>query len=219
MDASGEVSMYSPLVMAFNYALEELPRLDVPGLPAFEESRQIVFLRNDPRYIVAETYLQGSYKPDIVLVKWEFFKNRRENKDLSYSLSHESGALCGDTDSATNRLGWRNLLSTLEVKLGSRKATGDGGKVSRARVNFTEYTGNFGDLRGDCQAVESSKSSEFSESSPLGMVCEAQSVVPSAFSCCLSLLLFSFRFSYSNGDGGQPELGSTCASHYDAKEA
>ena len=55
MDAKGEVSMYLPLVKAFNYALDKLSRLDVPGLPPFQESLQTVFFRNDPNYIVAET--------------------------------------------------------------------------------------------------------------------------------------------------------------------
>lgn len=127
-----------PLVKAFNYALDKLSGLNVPGLPAFEESRQIVFLRNDPKYIARQTYLQGLYKPDIVLIKWGFFKKGCRSPTISFSDSHETNLCC---ERSIASLSWKNVLSTLEVKLSSPKAPGYSG--------FTKYTKSFGELQGD----------------------------------------------------------------------
>jgi G:T-mismatch repair DNA endonuclease (very short patch repair protein) len=66
--------MYLPLVKTFNYALDWLSGFDVPGLPEFQEKRQIVFACSSMRCIKSESYLQGSYKPDIILVRWDTFK-------------------------------------------------------------------------------------------------------------------------------------------------
>ena len=79
--------MYPPLVKAFNYALDKLSEIVVPGLPPFQESRQIVFLRTDPAHIASETYLQGSYKPDIVLLKWDFLKTNLVSNCITLPFS------------------------------------------------------------------------------------------------------------------------------------
>ena len=67
--------MYSPLIKALKFALGQLSKMKVLGLPEFKEERQIVFARSDARCIESESYLQGLYKPDIVLVHWEAFKS------------------------------------------------------------------------------------------------------------------------------------------------
>jgi hypothetical protein len=72
--------MYAPLVKAFNYALDQLSELYVPGLPEFEEKHQIVFACSDAKWIMSEDYLHGSYNPDIILVKWDVFKKTQTHK-------------------------------------------------------------------------------------------------------------------------------------------
>ncbi|KAF9643780.1 hypothetical protein BDM02DRAFT_1319862 [Thelephora ganbajun] len=72
--AKDEDVMYSPLAKAFNYALDRLSRFQVLGLPKFQEDRQIVLIRSNAKYIESESHLQGSYKPDVVLVKRNLFR-------------------------------------------------------------------------------------------------------------------------------------------------
>ena len=55
--------MYTLLVKVFNYALDRLPKFNVPGLPEFKEKCQIVFAHSDMKCISSESHLQGSYKP------------------------------------------------------------------------------------------------------------------------------------------------------------
>ena len=59
---------HSVLIKAFNYALDRLSGITVSGLPEFQEERQIVFARSDPKRIETESYLQSSYEPDTILV-------------------------------------------------------------------------------------------------------------------------------------------------------
>ncbi|KAF9642015.1 hypothetical protein BDM02DRAFT_2818990 [Thelephora ganbajun] len=159
--------MYTPLVKAFNYALDRFSRCQMPGLPKFQEDRQIVFARSDAKGIKSESHLQSSYKPDIVLVKWNVFKTAHQCTRVAYSKSYESDVCC---ESGSNKpsLSWRNLLSTIEVKRGSPGGAGNSGKnpsKGKAKENFkSTYTGDFEDLRGDLQAArppEPSQSSSF----------------------------------------------------------
>jgi len=82
--------MYDPLIKALNCALDRLSKVDVDGLPEFNKDRQIVFARSDAGSIRTETYLQDSYKPDIILVKWSKFKAEYEHEDYSYLESYIS---------------------------------------------------------------------------------------------------------------------------------
>ena len=214
--------MYSPLVKAFNYALDKLSELVVPGLPPFQESRQIVFHRTDPEHIVSETYLQGSYKPDIVLLKWDCFKTNLEYPKVPYSQSHESD-LCCKSGFTKPHLSWRNVLSTLEVRLGSHRASDDDRKESgnkpRARENFVKYTGDFGELGADRQTTEPSKSSR----SPLLEM--APKVNSTRSSALMSLPILSFvliKLSFIDpwlGRAESPECGCEPADSHIAKEA
>ncbi|KAF9642050.1 hypothetical protein BDM02DRAFT_3194011 [Thelephora ganbajun] len=72
--AKNEDAMYSPLIKASNYALEWFSRCRMPGFSEFQENRQIVFARGGAKWIESGSCLQGSYKPDIVLAKWNVFK-------------------------------------------------------------------------------------------------------------------------------------------------
>ena len=144
--------MYLPLVKAFNYALYRLSGLKVPGLPKLREGGQIVFARSATKCIKSESYLQGSYKPDIVLVKWNTFKRAHECANAVYSESYQSD-ICHESSCDQPRLSWRNLLSTLEVKRGRRGGAGNAGNgpsKGKAKGNSVQptYAGEFGDLPG-----------------------------------------------------------------------
>ena len=116
--------MNTPLIKAFNYALDELSRLEVPGLPQFQESRRIVFVRSGPNHTASKCYLQGSHEPDIVLIRWDVFKEQHKGIEISYPRSHDSDACCKPEFCVS----WRNVLSTLEVRPGSSQASGELGR-------------------------------------------------------------------------------------------
>ena len=115
--------MYSPLVKAWNYALDRLSKIKIPGLPDFNEERQIVFARSDARWIEPDSYFQGLYKPDIVLVRWETLKETLRERKVPYPMSYLSG-MCCKSDSGQPKLNWRKVLSTVEVKRGSGMSEG-----------------------------------------------------------------------------------------------
>ena len=79
--------MYDPLIKALNCALDRLSKVNVDGLPEFKKERQVVFARSKTKCIETETYLQGSYKPDIILIKWSKFKTEYEYEDYFYPES------------------------------------------------------------------------------------------------------------------------------------
>ena len=139
--------------MAFNYALDKLSGLEVEGLPSFQESNQIVFFRNDPKHVVTETYLQSSLKPDIVLARWNFFNRMRKTPNTPYWRSYKSDLCC----KAMFRISWRNILSTLEVKRSSSKASEGGKRTSVDKLwiggKFGGYTGDFDGLGRDFQVA------------------------------------------------------------------
>ena len=166
--------MYSPLTKAFNYALDRLSKFDVPGLPEFQENRQIVFARSAAKCIGSESYLQGSYKPDIILVKWDMFKRVHGYSYVAYSMSYESD-ICCESGRDQPRLSWRNLLSTLEVKCGGKKS-------SKGKA----YTKDFGDLEGDLGEVRPPKSPQ---PAPLKIVSEENPTC-----ACMSVSFFAFLY-------------------------
>jgi len=132
--------MYTPLIKAFNYALYRLSKVDVDGIPKFEEERQIIFAPSDAKYIGTETYLQDSYKPDIILIKWNEFKTEYEYGDRSYPESYISD-ICCKPGRDEPPLSWRDILSTVEVKRGDPRGTGYEGKP--------KYDGGFTNLQED----------------------------------------------------------------------
>ena len=145
--------MYSPLIKAFNYALDQLSKLEVPGLPEFQEERQIVFARSDAKCIESDSYLKGSYKPDIILVKWDVFKRAQLCSSFAYPESYKS-YICCESSHSQPTLSWRNLLSTIEVKRG----VGTSGKKkskdkTRAKSIKSEYLGGFVDLEEVLEAT------------------------------------------------------------------
>ena len=134
--------MYSPLIKALNSALDQLSKIKVPGLPDFNKDRQIVFARSDARCIESESYLKGSYKPDIVLVRWETLKKMQGKLQASFSHSYTSD-ICCKSGCDQPKLDWRNLLLTLEVKCGSKH-----GGANKWFLKNT-YSSDFGDLSAE----------------------------------------------------------------------
>ena len=140
--------MCSPLIKAWNYALDELSNIKVPGLPDFEEDRQIVFVRSEARYIATESCLQGSCKPDIVLVRWKAYMATREKQEAPFTDSHLSDVCC-ESGLDQPELDWRNLLSMVEVKRG-------GNTPEEMNEGFPDamYTSGFEDVSAEPMAVE-----------------------------------------------------------------
>lgn len=139
--------MHSLLIKAWNYALDQLSKIKVPGLPDFEEDRQIVFVRSDGRCIATEACLQGPYKPDIVLVKWSTFK-AMQKKQEPYSISYLSDVCC-KSGCDQPKFNWRNLLSMVEVERGCRTPGG----VNERFPKIT-FTSGFEDLRAEATTAE-----------------------------------------------------------------
>jgi hypothetical protein len=146
------------LVKAFNYALDRLSRLDVPGLPEFQEERQIVFACATTVRVEPNPYLESPPNPDIVLVKWNTFKWVHGCGGAAYSESYES-TMCCESGWYRPRLSWLDLLSTLEVKRGGPGDAGQSEK-GRAKQKFVKptYTGDFGKSGGDLGVTTPSKS-------------------------------------------------------------
>ena len=181
--------MYSPLIRAFNYSLDRLSKLKVPGLPDFKEQRQIVFTRSDAKCIESESYLQGSYKPDIILVKWNVFKRAHQHAGAAYSNSYEED-ICCESGCKRPSLSWRNLLSTIEVKRVGPEGAGNSGKTlskgkTAKKSAKSTYTGGFWDLQGD---LEAGRPPEPSRSASLLMVDEEN---PTRSRMCAALLQLS----------------------------
>jgi len=151
--------MYLPLVKAFNYALHRLSGLDVPGLPKFRETSQIFFACSATKCIKSESYLQGSFKPDIVLVKWSTFKKAHQCADAAYPESYKRD-ICHRSGCDQPSLSWRNVLSMLEIKHGGVGSTGNKLSKSTTRgksVIHSRYIGKFKDLPGDLRTTVQSR--------------------------------------------------------------
>lgn len=175
--------MYNPLIKAFNYALDWLSKVNIGGLPEFKKECQIIFARSNTNCIGTETYLQGLYKPDIILIKWSKFKTKYGSKHQPYSDSYRL-EICCKSQHGKAPLSWSNILLTVEVKRGESGGTGSEGKA-KARSVKLKYDANFTDLQGD----EVAESSKLLQSVLQKMVDEEY-----LMHCCMStVLLFSSR--------------------------
>lgn len=110
--------MYEPLIKAFNDALHQLSSINVPGLPEFQEGRNIVFASSAKWYIASETPQQEAYKRGLILVKWENFKTVYKRGGAAYSESYEHNLCSRLGPAGSNWFTWQNPLPTMEVKLG-----------------------------------------------------------------------------------------------------
>ena len=90
-----------------------------------EEKRRIVFARSDAKCIGSENYLQGSYKPDIILVKWNVFKDVH-GCGTACSESYKS-YICCESGRDKPDLSWCSILFAVEVKRGGFRGVSKGG--------------------------------------------------------------------------------------------
>ena len=163
--------MYNPLIKASNYALDRLSEFKVSGLPEFQETRRIVFACSDAKCIKSKNYLQGSYKPDIVLVKWDTFKSAYQSPGAADSESHRPDLV------------WRNVLLTVEVK---RSKSGNKGEA-KEKSTMSMDTNGFWDLHGDSDS-KAPRPSTLPQSVPPKMVNKEYPTRSRMFLvfCCLS---------------------------------
>lgn len=110
--------MYNPFVLACNYALDRLSRVNIEGLPQCTPERRIVFVRNHDRSLKSNSHQrEPQVKPDIVLLRWERFAKLVKGSstgNYSYSDSY-SRDIC--TSRSNFNLSWRNIRSTVEMKV------------------------------------------------------------------------------------------------------
>jgi len=134
--------MYAPLSNALNYGLERLSKINVEGLPKFED--HIVFVPSD-KGVRSERDLLGSlFKPDIVLMRLVAacdFRNIKLTRGTSVSQfisripsgtiskAAPSVQVAKSGPSENNppqiapiyRISWKDILSAVEVKRDSRR--------------------------------------------------------------------------------------------------
>ena len=133
--------MYAPLSNALNYGLERLSKINVEGLPKFED--HIVFVPSD-KGVRSDRDLVGSlFKPDIVLMRLVAacdFRNIKLTRGTSVSQfisripsgiiskAAPSAQVAKSGPSENNpqiapiyRIGWKDILSAVEVKRDSRR--------------------------------------------------------------------------------------------------
>ena len=107
--------MYQPLTEALNYALEDLSRIKVDGLPEFET--HIVFAVCD-KGVLSDRSLRGSsFKPDIAVMSIEDACKFYGLGQLQANESQVSQFVNGAKDkSQSGPLHWNSILSAVEVK-------------------------------------------------------------------------------------------------------
>ena len=138
--------MYSPLVKGLNNALDKLSGIKVSGLPDYKEEHQIVFVRTNARCIANDSDLQGQFKPDIVLLRWDTFKEMKGGPSPLFSDTYTSD-LCCKSGANQPKPRWKKLLSTVEVK---RLPVGKAGAARRFSDKL--YCSRFRDLGAESKA-------------------------------------------------------------------
>ena len=105
--------MYKPFVLACNYALDELSRIDVKGLPQFEPERQIIFVHTSRQTMEPTIYSQAPRaKPDIVLFQWDFFAGLLSDANESFAGSPYSVRDLGSSTLGEASVNRKNYIST-----------------------------------------------------------------------------------------------------------
>jgi hypothetical protein len=97
-----------------NYALEQLSELDIPGLPQFQNDRQIVFacpMQHDS--------LPPPQTSDVIMVRWDELKRERSaDQTVPYSESYKSDICTRKTGLSPSRVG---TLLAVEMSRRSKK--------------------------------------------------------------------------------------------------
>jgi len=143
--------MYGPLSNALNYGLEELSKVEVPGLPEFQN--HIVFIPLDEG-VTSDRNQEGSlFKPDVILVPFttacDFhkFKDTRSLKVSQFvsKIPKKTPSRMGPPETAptkkpakkappkatpkklsprvppSDHIGWKDILSVVELKRGPKQ--------------------------------------------------------------------------------------------------
>jgi hypothetical protein len=115
-----EVDRYKPFIWAWNYALQELGRLD--DLPLRPPSAlQLLFHRNDPMVVMAEHSGHKSHrKPDVVLVP---LTAARKALDPDVTGNWADFALNTATSAPQHNFDWNCIYLTAELKRKKDKLT------------------------------------------------------------------------------------------------
>jgi hypothetical protein len=119
--------MYKPFSEALNYALEKLSEINVDGLPEFE--KHIVFVPLDEG-VESDRDLEGSlFKPDIIIMSFDAacrFRNVRDTRTLTVSqfiskIPPKASTKKGSKANSSSRVGWKDVLSAVEMKRGPKE--------------------------------------------------------------------------------------------------
>jgi hypothetical protein len=114
-DSKSELHMYEPFVRAFNYALDEISKINVAGLPKYSEEKQIVFVSHHDRVVHSAHHQRDSRaRPDIVILQWNAFKEKMQLPTSPYSDTYD-GDICVSKSELS--LVWRDVRSTVEMKI------------------------------------------------------------------------------------------------------
>ncbi|KAF8315998.1 uncharacterized protein EI90DRAFT_3293795 [Cantharellus anzutake] len=115
LKAGTEAEMYDPFVIASNYALDQLSKVDIQGLPQYSADKQIVFVCNHNHTVKSlDLNRDCRTRPDIVLLQWESFRNLACNASDTYSCTY--GTQMCTAGSKNLELAWKKVRSTVEVK-------------------------------------------------------------------------------------------------------
>ena len=105
--------MYEPLIRVFNAAFTELEKVQLDGLEAAKVKP--IAINHSTKSPASNTpQANGAYRPDIALISLETLSHRPDGKPQSFTSAGQ-GPICTDPWDG-ERLGWRELLSTVEVK-------------------------------------------------------------------------------------------------------
>ena len=128
--------MYQPFTEALNYALEELSRINVDGLPKFKT--HIVFAVCD-KGVVSNRSLHGSrFKPDIAVLSIEDACEFYKLEQLQANEPQISQFVNGAKDkSQSGTLRWSSILSAVEVK---RKSKGSWALLKKSGLQEEQFS-------------------------------------------------------------------------------
>ena len=110
--------MYNSFVLACNYALDKLSCVNIEGLPRCSPEKQLVFVRNHDRSVKSNSHQrEPQVKPDVVLLRWERFAKLLKDSSVGvFTYPHSyAGNIC--TSKWDFGLSWRNVRSTVEMKV------------------------------------------------------------------------------------------------------
>ncbi|KAF8312603.1 uncharacterized protein EI90DRAFT_3093157 [Cantharellus anzutake] len=137
LKAGTEAEMYDPFVIASNYALDQLSKIDIQGLPQYSANKQIVFVCNHNHMVKSlDLNRDCRTRPDIVLLQWEFFRSLACNASDTYSCTY--GTQTCTAGSKNLELAWKKVRSTVEVKFD---------RLPKQVNSMRTFNNNFEDLK------------------------------------------------------------------------